>query len=470
MRLHKRPCGTRLERCWFLRWLGYLFALGYILTQLSACKAATRPERTADSDTVPAASAYWLVNTELTTTPDGGPSYLVQGPTPIDLFGDGHVLSKPGQPIRLDGYLPENNVRHPRRDGGLMLYANRSTDLHLDSPGGPIIGRLHRGAFVSVGRARGDSVTIGGIGLQKVRPRTVYVRRDALGFDVVRATPQLHVGKGRSKVAPLAFQFEDPQKGTRIVIEAMECYETWFPLNGNPSQNIAGVEITGVSDTHDRRIDQPRSYLSTAYCAMRTVSQHGSRLFLTEPQLGQEIEVTQAPADFLPVEMLYPDPLLHALHSGASVYWMVNDPSSPFCLQCTFNQATRKTTVRAESDIGRLRCSSVNSPRTWNYSVAYRRSDRSGPARLHLERLPPLPASQIPTYDYTLLGSEGDALLVTPYRVPERTIAFHPDQAERWYLKQASCEAALLLVVEHLSQFPERSSAVGFHVSDSYWD
>jgi len=462
------PTGAKADR----HHLWYHYALvGYVLTLMSACKPTSRPERNADSSTQSAPVAYWLVNSKLTSSPDGGASYLVQGPTPIHLFPDWRVQSMPDTPIRFDGYLPESDVRHPRRDGGLMLYAHRRANLHIDSPRGPIIGRLHPGAFVSVGAARNDSVAIGGIGLENVKPHTVYVRRDALDFDVVREAPRPHLGKGRSKVTPLAFNFDDPLQGTRIVVEAMECYETWFPLEGNPSQSIGGIEITGASETRDRWKDQPRSYSSTAYCATRAISQHGSRLFLTDPQPGREIEVTEVPPDFLPVEILSPDPLLDALCSGGSVYWMVSDPSSPFCLECTFEQPIRRATVRAESDTGLMRCSSVGRARkTWSYSVAYQRSYANEPAHLHLERLPPFPGSQIPTSDYTLLGREGEALLVTPYRVPEQIVAFHPDQAERWYANEADCERNLLQVAEHLFKSPERSSAVGFHVSDSYGD
>jgi hypothetical protein len=50
----------------------------------------------------------------------------------------------------LEGFIPEAIRKTPADRRGLMLHGQRVSELHLDSPAGPVIGRIHPGAFVSV--------------------------------------------------------------------------------------------------------------------------------------------------------------------------------------------------------------------------------------------------------------------------------------------------------------------------------
>ncbi len=104
---------------------------------------------------------YWLRNATLLDRPQGAPTGTVRGPLLVAPHAEVRVRSVLGGAATIEGFLPSERLTTPADRSGLMLYAQRTTELHYPSPSGPVTGRLHPGAFVSVapgGDARSTGV------------------------------------------------------------------------------------------------------------------------------------------------------------------------------------------------------------------------------------------------------------------------------------------------------------------------
>ena len=138
-----------------LVWLCFALGIG--------CRGNRAPPAPPDTRPGEALRRYWLRDAELLDSPGGRAVRTVDAPILIELSQDGGVRKADGTGMWL-GYLPEALLQTPEPGHGLMLYAQRVGELHLDSPSGPVIGRLHPGAVVTVARDYARSVLVSNLG------------------------------------------------------------------------------------------------------------------------------------------------------------------------------------------------------------------------------------------------------------------------------------------------------------------
>lgn len=165
-----------------------LLTLMVALLASSGCRSRPKPALLPDAGAV-VYPRYWLVNTPVLDRPGGKPVSTVAGPVLVELLPKGLVRTVAADGKQLEGYLPEELLREPGARRGLMLYAQQESELRWRGPHGPIMGRLHPGAFVSVVPEAEDHVRVGSLPFKSASDHregsqlVLYTTRRGLGVD-----------------------------------------------------------------------------------------------------------------------------------------------------------------------------------------------------------------------------------------------------------------------------------------------
>ncbi len=407
---------------------------------------------------------YWLRNVELLDAPEGKAFRRVVGPVLIELWRDGRVRSSPDAADRFEGYLPRDVLEQPQRDRGLALVAQRQAELHLARPDGPVVGRVHPGAMVSVRPGTAEHWTVGGylwgewIG---------FVARNALGTEATAETAPASRAQGWALVPPYPLEFLGlPTKSAPRVAFA-PCYPVWFPVDGDPSQRIDGVELSGRVDVDPER-SLPRYHRNTQRCQANVVVEYGGRRFRVRAD-GSEMEVEALPRSFTTVAPPQKDPLLRAIAKNASVFWLeYAPPDLVSCAEARFERFQRRTRNQLIGAVGVLR-EQQGAHRAYDMSYFYReRAIGPGKPMLRAVRLEPHGQEAWGNdAEYLLLAMQGEALLMMGLPMRGGAVAFDPDEAERWFVSREACLAAGERARGQLERHSPSLTSLGFHVAIS---
>jgi len=427
------------------------------LAVVASCLAVTtafgcgkRAAETNELRPVTPVAYYWLRNATLLDRPQGAPTGTVRGPLLVELHAEGRVRSVLGGTVTVEGFLPSERLTTPADRSGLMLYAQRTTELHHLSPSGPVIGRLHPGAFVSVAPG-GDA-----------RWATVGVSRyGAAGKD---AGPGLIAYAERSALGPEPRPLVAPELGGRVVLghrlplTAPGAAAPFTETLGGPlhveserpallAQSRQGIELRGTLDpAYGDVVSARRGWLGSRG---RAVYRTRAGLVLVDGQDELDgIDVDAVPADFLAYEALPQEPLGEALLAQRSLHWIVFGQQGPAC------EEWRPAEIRRPAGSPRWlegRLCRQRDPRDTCYSVRY------GPQPLAQQRDPVLlllgPHGRDGGYrcgtPYAIVGrGEGVLYLAGTGRVwvprladGSEAIAFHPADWEHWFLTRDACES-----------------------------
>ena len=444
-----------------------------LVVAVALCSACD-PSPKADPVVAPIAEElprYWLQATTLLASPGGKQTHQVHGPVLVELGPDGRVRSLPGAEHPFEGYLPETLLFLPGEYGhGLLLYAQRETELRVDRPSGPRAGLLHPGAFVTV--APGDD-THALIGLPEFvehdQPMVAFVERSALGATPVELVPKRNE-KGKT-VLGYSFQLR-LGKGDRSV-STLNCRDVLLHFDSvSASQYVAGVEIRGATvDSGSFDYAPSRPYLSLL-CPANTVFRIGSELRLPgllDKGAPKSVVIEKAPQGYRQVTLPDPDPLAVAIEQGASIWWLVEEQSfagrvGVWCERWTFDRSARGGDALEGRLVGPrpLREPLAERDVVPYYPFSYRRSSGTAPARLHLEHIVPNLWRCLCDFDYALLGAIGDELHVMGRPITEPPVAYDPGEAERWFLTRSACEAVRDEAVAELERDPAQATRIGF--------
>lgn len=421
---------------------------------------------------------YWLRDTELFDKHRTTQAHQVTAPVLVEVFPDGRVRAVPGASEAFEGYLPEMLQYLPGEYGqGLLLYAQRAADLHIDRPSGPTAGSLHPGAFVTVAPGDDAQLLIGLPGFfRHDQPMVAFVDKDALGtnpIELVSPTPNRRV---RAYLGhPCTLGIGDGEKSAKV--DTSSCTDLWVGLESrSDSQRIGGVELRGVC-TDLSELDGPRSSRSflSLDCPAHAVSGDGSKLCLhgAASERGRSTLIADIPAGFERVRLPSPDPLAEAIRQGRSVWWLVEretakDRVRVSCEPWKFDMSRGAEGSGSGPIEGRLLA-----PRPWRgeiprYPFTYRPSEGKNPARLHLGQLVHSPYGTLREYDYKLLHSVGDELHMMGRPIPNGIVAYDPGEAERWFLSRSACEAARTVAIATLERDPSQSTRIGFRCDILY--
>lgn len=409
-----------------------------------------RAAETTESRPVTPIAYFWLRNATLLDRPQGAPTGTVRGPLLVELHAEGRVRSVLGGTVTIEGFLPSERLTTPADRSGLMLYAQRSTELHHSSPSGPVIGRLHPGAFVSVAPGGDD------------RWATIGVSR--YGAAGEGAGPGLIAYAERSALGPEPRPLVAPELGGRVVLDqrlpliAPGAAAPFTETLGGPlhveaerplllAQSRQGIELRGTLDpTYGEVVGERRGWLGSRG---RAVYRTRAGLVLVDGQDELDgIDVDVVPADFLPYEALPQEPLAEALLAQRPLYWTVLGRQGATC------EAWKPAEIQRPAGSPRWLEGQLCRPRDPEdtcYSVRY------GPEPLAAQRDPVLVLLGPHWRDggtrcgtpYALVGRGDDVLYLAGTGrvwVPRladgsEAIAFHPADWEQWFLTKDACES-----------------------------
>jgi len=430
-----------------------------LLSLALGCDDPNLPAQTQAGAAEPPAR-YWLRNAPLLDRVGGAEVRRIRGPVQVELFPDGRVRSVPNSGECFEGYLSPELRAKPHRDQGLMLYVQRTADLRLERPDGPVVGRVHSGALLTVTTQPGNQAAVGIPGFDEGGSWPGYVARDALGVEPTELRARDPDG-GPKRVGvpsfPLALPFT--WDGGKKQLAFTRCYPVWFPESGHPRQIIDGVELSGPIDGDPSYMHHVRVIENSVYCSATLVTRHDQRLFLVHPD-GREEEVAKIPSGFLPVALPDPARLAMAITRNESVFWLRYDHPQVSCVEARFESGRRHIRALKLGASGYLQ--ELGDSRT-RYRAIYRLTAPPHPPRLTLDPAPD--AEWTHQGEYFVLADDGAALLLTGQRMSEAAIAFDPTDVERWYFSRAACESARDAIVKQMKEDPGVAFTAGFHVS-----
>lgn len=456
------------------QWVRVSVVLAHVI--LNGCRTDPVPSSRPDASLpVKPFPRYWLRDTPILDKPRGTKTHDIAGPVLVELLPDGRVRSPPGAKKAFEGYLPESLRHLPGEYGkGLLLYAQRAANLHIDRPSGPKAGVVYRGAFVTVAPSNDSQVLVGLPGFfRNKRPMVAFVDGSALGTASHELVLPKHAEKGKSYLGrPCTLWVGHSERPAEI--STSSCIDLWVSFESRTaSQRVGGVELRGVCSGLDD-VDGPRpsrAFLSLD-CPAHAVSWAGSELRLhgETSRAGTPAAVAAIPNGYQRVEPPDPDPLAEAIREGRSVWWLVEREISANRIDVTCEPWRFEPSDCSEPRIleGRL-----IAPKPWrgrkpHYPFAYYPSNAVEPARLHLDYLVQSPYGTLRKYDYKLLRAAGDVLDMMGRPIPPRIVAYDPGEPERWFLTGSACEAARTSAIAALTQDPAESTRLGFRCDIAY--
>ena len=417
---------------------------------------------------------YWLLNAPLSTVPGGPAVRTVRGPVRVELSTDGRVRTLSGSQEPLEGYLLEAQLTQPADRAGLMLYAQRTAELHLDMPDGPIIGRLHPGAFVGVAARGGRSVVVAVPRYRRTNSKAgallAYVEVSALGVAPIAERAPAIAGKlVRNFGVPLHLR-EQWAAIDNLLCGGFHIEES----NGDTraTQYYRGIEVSGWLESAWYWGDHGPSP-----CPARTVYRGNGKLVLLEGRDWLDAQdIASIPPGFTAIDPPLSDPLAKAIEQGQSLYWLTLAHGQLACRGWHpkahwLHAGQSGANVFANRDQLEGELSDGDEYFPMNYTPVS--ADKSGG---WLELLGPhfkkshtgwrcgvaftLRAAQGAT-----LYMEGPGAYSSGGGPPKEyaPVAFHPEDVERWYLSRDGCNTALANAAREIEKDPTATERLGLH-------
>jgi hypothetical protein len=433
------------------------------------------PERAGAAEAGVPLPRYWLQRVSLSDVPNGPSTHTVKGPVLVELGPNGHVNSLPGSPEVVAGFVPVTLLTRPTDRAGLMLYAQRTTELHLDSNNGPVIGRLHPGAFVGVAASGVEHVEVAVPRYTRINasppPNTLfaYVDATALGPEpTVEVTPELPGRLVRNFPFPLHLREQ------WAAINGLLCGELHIvEVDGDTraTQYYRGIEVSGWFESRWHWGDH-----GPVPCQARMVFRDAKRLVLLDGRDWLDArEIPAVPQGYLPVAPPSEDPLTDVILHGKPMYFLTRAHEK---LACRKWRASAKwlraghsgKNCLADRDMleGELlqHDDRLGTYFLMNYTPVG--ADKSGGS---IELLGPYFKQSGTGYKggvaFQLLLVHGDIIYMErPRTLPSMgytPVAFLPEDVEHWYLSHESCEVAKAHAVTEIERDPNATERLGLH-------
>jgi hypothetical protein len=233
-----------------------------------------------------------------------------------------------------------------------MLYCQRVGELHWRRADGPLLGRLHPGAFVSVVPGERGSVRVGSLPFERsLESLVVYVDREVLGSAPRTPTPVKPSYPARAVRLPgLTGWIDDPETNRwEPVWRTIDCADVWiWPEGRTIGQYVKGVEVIGLDDNPSAwSWNTGPVYYESLRCPARAVARSGERLQLYEPDKpGLPTDVDRIPEGYERFEMGEGDPLGAAIEHRGSLYWLLQTEKGTECDERTIESRKRATEDR----------------------------------------------------------------------------------------------------------------------------
>lgn len=438
------------------------------------------PSAQAELAASPALGSVWLRDAVVLDAARQAPRARVDAPVRVELFADGRVRSLPGQAPAIDGYLEPALSSAPVDGRGLSLYAQRAAELRHGAADGPVIGSIAAGAFVSVGGLL-DGASAGAVpialpgftlpGSDAARSALAIVSREALGSEPqpLAASPSAPPGARWIRDFPAGVALS-PSAGSEESFAETLCGDVLVfeqqPPRARIAQAHAGVEVRGWVDA------DVRFHRGPVRCTLRVVYREQDRLISAAGTTAADREVVPAvPEGYVRRSETWGEHLLEKLRRRAPLYWLVRGPNGGSCQAWTPSALAFGADGNVTGRLNGARRTLHAGPATPSFTLEYRAARPDAPGELTLlgphwtskagsEASSGYRAASV----YTIVGASAEALRVFPANLSDSVVAWHPDDEERWFANDASCQAAARAVDAAL-RANERNPPGGVHIN-----
>ncbi|MEZ4373119.1 MAG: hypothetical protein R3B07_20015 [Polyangiaceae bacterium] len=444
----------------------------WIVLALAGCSPAPKPAPPAES-----VGTYWLEDTQLL---DSGSVHGVRvlDAREVMIRADRNVEDA-ATGVHL-GLLPEQLMNVPAAHGGVLLYAQEVTPIHLDKPNGKEVGRLYPGARVSVTRGVGASTELNQLGFERWDPDPkeparikAFATRSALSSHklpeyLFPPIPNAQV------LQSLAITYSEQQTG----FKPLNCVDLIFDPD-RPVQQRQAVEIEFAEEWRLKG----HGFTREGRCGSTEVTASGAGFNLSPKGVWGKppIQVSSIPPGFNAVQAPLPDPLESVIRSKGKLYWMMEYIDHVECEEWSVREPTERTPYDYHYDYAVQRLER-DPPYRWRdqlqgelvrtekgyrgevpyYPFTYWSATVRDPARMLLEPVRHGCRCWDPG-DYGIVDREGDTLFVQD-SPPRNTAAYLRSEAERWFLTRATCDATLANALERLKTDGRLKNQLGFRV------
>jgi len=468
--------------------------MGMLLSAVVACRAssptAVRPAlvpRPAASALAPAASPVatsalprlWLRDSVVLDAPGGKEVFRPDAPMLVELMPDDCIRSVPGAPPAFAGFLPPETRDGPSDLHGLGLYAQHMGELHLGSASGPIIGRIFPGAYVGVVSFAPPTAVIVVPLFASPHGNAVRAHLDSavLGPEpgpLVEPPPEGKLARDHHRglaVEPEGDRFTSTLCGELRILAERPRSNGSGELLSQVAQRRDGVEIVAWTD---QGISGVRGDVR---CPSRFVWSEGTEFVLQDGPRQRKVAVPAVPPGFVRVPSGREDALAAALRGYAPVFWLVEGSSGATCVEWKPGGALVRGHDGSTSFEGRLERRETEGEDLiiTSYTLSYSAFSPAGDTG-HLVLLGPSTETRglrdralrsetglLCGETYLTMAAQDDELTVIPGQSPQPIVAYHPDDAERWYLSSQACEAALVRARAAPDREALASLGLGFH-------
>jgi hypothetical protein len=349
-----------------------------------------------------------------------------------------------------------------------MLYAQRVTDLRWRRSDGPVLGRLHPGAFVSVVPLARGMIRVGSLPFERASDRpVVFVDRDALGVEAREVAPFAPPEKfGTVRVPGVVGWLEDPEtRRTEAAWTAVDCEDVWISEDRRlVSQYVRGVELVGSeTELSSWILKTGPAVFESLRCPARAVSREGARLSSIRAD-GSRVFVDRIPDGYRRPEPAAADPIVEAERREASLYWLLRTDDGLVCDEWKFARTGRLVRRKRVDRDGRSGVAS--------FPLHHAPPSSDAPPVLHFDSLQIDGKEALKCsceYSYSVLRSTGDEIEVTGRRLPERLVAYDPADVERWFLSKERCAAVRDEAAAILARDPAAATRLGLHAVVAAW-
>lgn len=280
------------------------------------------------SEPVSSPAQFWLRRATISTDLSGKRWLDIEEPTRVQVLADGSVRNVASG---VEEQVASDLVKHPQDGVGLMLYAHRTADLHLGFPDGPVVARLHPGAFVSVApttEARWE-IAVPGYGFHG------FVESSALSPEPVpESAPTLRGTVYRDHGLHLLY----PEDRQGRWFTRLQCGE--FILEDSLARQFRrGVEVFG------HIVEKPAAPAGHFDCVAPRIYSRENTLFMDGGRWRDAVALDSIPEGFVEYSPPSPDPLLAIMRRRGSIHWLVWTPEGLMCHEWRFGALAPATTL-----------------------------------------------------------------------------------------------------------------------------